>query len=525
MNATSDRSSILAVLCLLLLQAGLQVATAQVEEEQSARPTGPPRYAAVGELYQELCSACHGESLQGTPLGISLLEEELLNGSSIAEIEKSIGDGNAEKEMPAWSAVLQKEQIQSLAIYVAEQRSGYSYDDYSIASSLEIPQGLQKSEHHDFYLDVVIDGLDALPYSIAPMPDGQILLSEKKRGLSVVSAEGVQSSLIAGTPPPQLNYEAPTNPLGLDRGIGWFQDVALHPDYESNGWIYLYHGDHCESCNDVSRENGRPVSMARVVRGRLRDGQWLDEESIWSTGVENYTATTDILLGGRIAFDSSGHLFFTIGAKAGFYEPGIQDIGKPWGKIHRVMDDGRIPPDNPFVGVSGAVKSIWTIGHRTPQGLEYDAETGILWGSEHGPRGGDEVNLLTPGSNYGWPFASRGVHYDGTAVEDMLDYEFDVAEIEQPVVDMTPSPAISSFVVYRGETFPHWEGNLIVGSLKAQTLFRMKIVDNALVELENLIDGIGRIRDIEVDADGTVLLLIENAAGGKIVRLGPGEIR
>jgi glucose/arabinose dehydrogenase len=406
---------------------------------------------------------------------------------------------------------------------VAEQRSGYSYDHYSIASSLEIPQGLQESEHHDFQLDIVIDGIDPLPYSIAPMPDGNILLSEKKRGLSIVSAEGSQSAVISGTPLPYTAREAQVNPQGLERGIGWLQDVALHPDYESNGWVYLYHGDHCESCNDISRENGRPVSMARLVRGRIDDGHWVDEESIWSTGVENYTATTDILLGGRIAFDSNGHVFFSIGAKAGFYEPGIQEISKPWGKIHRVMDDGRVPRDNPFVGVSGAVKSIWTIGHRTPQGLEYDVETNRLWGSEHGPRGGDEVNLLTPGSNYGWPFVSQGVHYDGTAIENMIDFEFDVVEIERPVVDMTPSPAISSFVVYHGDEFPQWEGDLVVGSLKAQTLFRLKILNDKLVEQETLIDGIGRIRDIEVDADGTLLLLIENAAGGKILRLRPGD--
>ncbi len=509
-------------ICLLLSLAGQQVAAAEAEEE-SAPPSGPPRYEAIGELYQQLCSSCHGEQLQGTPLGVSLVEGELQNGSSIAEIRKSIGEGNPDMEMPAWSTVLQEEQIKSLAIYVAEQRSGYSYDDYKIASTLEIPQGLQKSKHHDFYLDTVIEGLDPLPFSIAPMPDGQILLSEKKLGLSMVSADGSQSPRIAGTPLPYTGKEAQVNPLGLERGIGWLQDVALHPDYDSNGWIYLYHGDHCESCNEISRENGEPVSMARLVRGRIRDGEWVDETSIWSTGVENYTAITDILLGGRIAFDDSGHVFFSIGAKAGFYEPGIQDLGKPWGKIHRVIDDGRIPPDNPFVDVSGAIKSIWTIGHRTPQGLEYDADTGSLWSSEHGPRGGDEVNLLTPGSNYGWPLTSRGVHYDGTAIEDMLDFEFDVVEFEQPVVDMTPSPAISSFVVYHGEKFPHWQGNLIVGSLKAQTLFRLSIEDNELVEQELLTDGIGRIRDLEVDSDGSILLLIENAGGGKILRLRPGN--
>lgn len=517
-------SNVLALICSLFLTPEQQIAAAQAEEEVRIPAAGPPRYEAVGELYEEACASCHGEFMQGAPLGVPLVGGELQNGSSIDEIRKSIDDGNPDKGMPAWSGVLQKEQLQSLAIYVAERRSGYDYDDYRMASSLEIPRGPQKSRHHDFYLETVADGLEPLPFSIAPMPGGRILLSEKKRGLSMVSAKGVKLPLIAGTPQPYSGKEAPVNPLGLERGIGWLQDIALHPDYEANGWVYLYHGDHCVSCNEISRQTSEPVSMAKVVRGRIRDGQWIDEELIWSTGLENYTAVTDILLGGRIAFDTGGHLFFSVGAKAGFYDRGIQDPGKPWGKIHRVFDDGRIPQDNPFVGVEGAIESIWTLGHRVPQGLEYDAHTGNMWSTEHGPRGGDEVNLLTPGGNYGWPMTSRGVHYDGRAVAGMLGIEFDMDDIEQPAVDMTPSPAISSLVVYHGEKFPHWQGNLIVGSLKAHTLFRLVVVDTILVEKEVLLEGIGRIRDVEVESDGDILLLIENASGGKILRLSPDKL-
>ena len=143
----------------------------------------------------------------------------------------------------------------------------------------------------------------------------------------------------------------------------------------------------------------------------------------------------------------------------------------------------------------------------------------ILWSTEHGARGGDEVNVIEPGENYGWPLVTSGMHYDGTSIEDRFDVDFDRGDIRMPLVDLVPSPAISSFVVYRGDEFPHWQGHLIVGSLKATKLFRFSIRDGELVEQETLMEGVGRIRDVEVDSTGKILLLIENASGGRILRL------
>jgi glucose/arabinose dehydrogenase/cytochrome c553 len=482
-----------------------------------------PRYGAIGELYQEICAACHGAALEGTPLGVPLAGADLDVGNSVEAIQAGIRNGNSDAGMPAFAEVLDADQIQALGIFVLEQRQGYTYDHYGIRAQIEIPGGVQNSDHHDFVLDTLIENLSPLPYSITPLPDGRLLLSEKKRGLSFISADGRQSEVVPGTPRIYDDSTMSNDARALDRGLGWMHEAALHPDYESNGWIYIYYGDRCESCNEISREENAPVSMAKVVRGRIRDGVWTDEETIWSSAYEHYTVGTDLSLGGRLAFDGNGHVYFSVGAKNGFYDLGIQDLDRPWGKIHRVSDDGTIPPDNPFVGVQGAIESIWTLGHRVPQGLEYDPRSESLWSTEHGARGGDEINLIERGGNYGWPLVTSGVHYDGTSIEDRFDTDFDRGEIRRPVADLIPSPAISSFVVYYGEAFPAWEGNLIVGSLKANALFRFSIVGNELLERELLIDGIGRIRDIAVDSAGEILLLIENASGGKIVRVGaPG---
>jgi glucose/arabinose dehydrogenase len=243
----------------------------------------------------------------------------------------------------------------------------------------------------------------------------------------------------------------------------------------------------------------------------------------------------DVGAGGRIAFDDQGHVFLSIGMKGSSNYGGIQDLSLPYGKIHRVNDDGSVPADNPFVVELGtsvepspgqttdAMQTIWTYGHRSPQGLEFNFLTGELWGSEMGPRGGDEVNLLLPGRNYGWPLTSKGVNYNGTAVEygTNLGIEFDINDIEQPVVDFSPSPAISSFVFYSGNAFSNWQDNIIIGSLKARELYWLVIEDDQLVYKETLIKGLARIRDIEIGADGLIYLLLENQAGGKIVRLVP----
>ncbi|MEL6190943.1 MAG: PQQ-dependent sugar dehydrogenase [Bacteroidota bacterium] len=484
--------------------------------------------------YTNHCTACHGKELEGGPQGPALIGKALTNGESVDELIQSINKGYPEKGMPAFKEALSERAIRKLAIFIAEKREGTSMANYNVAKgeegeSLKIPTQLVPTKRTSFRLQEVAAGLEPWPFSIEPMPGRNILLTEKRKGLRIISPEGKLSNYIKGTPKTYEGvYEESTTKL--IHGLGWMHDVALHPDYSENGWIYLSFGDRCKDCNEI----GGDVSMLKLIRGRISEGNWTDEEVVWETAKENYQPTPETPTGGRICFDQKGHVFLSSGARLwrnkpeGVFESiwGIQNKALPYGKIFRLNMDGSIPEDNPYVGDSESLGEIWTIGHRSPEGLEYDTLTGQLWGTEMGPRGGDEVNLLIGGENYGWPLTSKGLNYDGTSVSysKILGVDIDLETLIQPVVDLTPSPAVSSFVVYRGGLFPEWDGDLIVGSLKAATLYRFRTENGQLLERETLISDLGRIRDIEIDADGSILLLLEHIEGAKIVRMLPENI-
>lgn len=469
-------------------------------------------------LYAEQCAVCHGESFEGAPQGPALVGRALANGDTVAQLSLSIAEGFPERGMPGWSGVLNDAQIRGLAILVAEQRVGRRMIDFKVDKPLAIPTEPVASELVSFRIETVASGLDPLVFAIAPLPGGSWLVTEKVKGLSIVSPDGTRSAPIAGTPAtsgfgPTLN--------GLDYGIGWMLDVAAHPQYAENGWIYLVHGDLCAECKG---DDGPlvPKTMIRLVRGRIRDGRWVDEQVIWSVPQAFYTPVPDMAAGGRLAFSPDGYVFVSVGIKAG-EEVGIQDLATPYGKIHRVHDDGRIPADNPFVARPGAMPSIWTYGHRSPQGLAPDPRTGELWGTEMGQRGGDEVNHLRAGRNFGWPLVSNGLKYDGTPVAygEALGIRFDPNDLEPPVVDLTPSPAISSFVIYQGDAFPEWRNDLIAGSLKATELYRFVVRGDEHVHTEVLLKDLARIRDVEIGPGGAIHLLLEHGSGSRIVRLVP----
>jgi len=364
----------------------------------------------------------------------------------------------------------------------------------------------------------VAEGLDPLPFSIEPLPGGQLLLSEKRRGLSIITADGRQSGLIRGAP---KAYADSFNFVGQPMGLGWMMEVAAHPDYENNGWIYIHYGDRCSGCNALSRQSGLDVSMNKLARGRIRDGAWVDEEVLWQADYPHYTLMPEIAAGGRIAFDNKGFVYFGVGIKGPLEHIGVQDLSTPYGKIMRLHDDGRAPADNPFAGAPEAEPAIWSYGHRNPQGLEFNPVTSELWSTEMGPRGGDEINLIEPGRNYGWPLLSLGVNYDGRPVAwgDALGIEFDPADIQQPLIDFTPAPALSSFVFYQGDMFPEWNGDIIVGTLRASDLLRLTVIDHQLVHQETLLEDLVRFRDIEVGPAGEIYLLLEHDSGGRIIKL------
>jgi len=487
--------------------------------------------------YEEHCATCHGVELDGVSgMGPSLLKDETNRRQSVAELSKIIAAGSASSgasatAMPAFQDVLAPQDIRGLAIYVAERRVDRLFTDFKVDAPVTIPTGTVTTDTHAFRVEVVTDKLDPLPFSLQPLPDGRILVTEKQYGIRVVEPDGQVSALVEGTPEAyDDSFE-----LILVWGHGWLLDIALHPDYENNGWIYLHHTQRCDSCWIV------PRSFNRVVRGRLRDGRWVDEEVIWDPGPDYYSFVPDVGAGGRLAFDDKGYLYISVGIKGSSNFDGVQDLTTPIGKIHRVHDDGRVPWDNPFNGKTvanassddensasaSAYPTTWSYGHRSPQGLEYNFRTGTLWSTEMGPRGGDELNLILPGRNYGWPLYSMGLDYDGTEIEyaKWLDIQFDLNDIEQPVVDFTPAPAVSSFLFYEGNQFPHWRGNALVTSLKGSELYRVELDhDNRLVSYEVLLRHLARIRDIETGPDGNIYLLLEHADGGQILRLVPAAM-
>ena len=483
---------------------------------------GLPGVVASAEMYQENCAVCHGESLEGAPQGVPLLGE-LRHGETATDIVTSIRNGYVDSGMPSWRDNLSNSDIRNLALYITESRANIDYETFNYDAPLLITDDIISSTLHDFRLQIIVSDLDPQPFSIAPLPDGSILLTEKKYGVRLISPTGEKSDYIQGTP--QAYADTFTQLFDQEWGWGWLLDIKPHPNYADNGWIYLYYGDRCDDCNDASRAGNTTVSMTKLVRGKIADGQWVEQQTIWEANIEHYGATPDIGAGGRIAFDDQGHVFFTVGIKGQNNFEGIQDLSTPWGKIHRVNDEGGIPADNPFADRDDVYRSIYTYGHRSPQGLEFNFLTGDLWGTEHGPRGGDEVNRLIPGANFGWPLYSLGMNYDGTPVDygKQLGIAFELSDIQQPVVDLTPSPAVSSFVITTSEQFPNWRGDFLVGSLKARSLFRFDIENNELVGRETLLEGFARIRDIEVGYNGDIYLLLEHNSGSQIVRLVPAD--
>ena len=472
------------------------------------------------------CAGCHGADLQGTDTGPALVGTPLRGGDLIDDLQHSIKTAHLDFAPHDFSDELSDVDIKGLAIYVGERRLGQRFAEFQFDRAINAPAEVQDSEVHNFRLEPFATGLAPLVFSIHPLPDGSMLLTEKERGLSLISADGQQSDLLEGTPQTGSSVDI----LGIQYGSGWLLDVATHPNYQENGWVYLHY---THLCGDACGSSLMDASMNRIDRGRIRDGRWTDVETIWQAPAEFYVATPDTGAGGRIAFDDAGHLYFSVGIKSadGTSDVTAQDLAQPYGKIHRVNDDGSIPLDNPFAtanvnttGTAPPMPSIWTYGHRSPQGLEWHPVRQRAWNSEMGPRGGDELNELLPGRNYGWPYFSRGLEYSGTEVErhKLKGTEFAVSDVEQTLVDITPSPAISSFVVYSGAGFPRWQNNVLIGSLKGNSLYRMVFEGRELTHRETLIKDLARIRDIEVGYDGLVYLLLETKTGSSVLRMVPG---
>jgi len=447
--------------------------------------------AEISQTYNLLCSGCHGANLEGGQTD-SMLDDVWKHGGDDADLAKAIRDGFELQGMPGWKGELNEAQIRAMVVFIREKRAEASRRATTIAKPTD--QELVQSREHAFRLRTVVDGLDT-PWSMAFLPDGRWLVTELKGRLRVVENGRLLPEAVAGTP--QV----------LAAGQGGLMEVALHPDYSKNGWIYLAY-------SDAAPGDRKDMGLTVVVRGRIKDNRWAEEQTIYRAPYELYRPG-GVHFGCRLVFDRSGYLFFSIGERG--HKEDAQNIARPNGKIHRIHDDGRIPADNPFVGRTNALASIWTYGNRNPQGLDLHPVTGELWETEHGPRGGDELNLILKGRNYGWPVITYGIDYNGTPISDLTEK----AGMEQPVIHWTPSIAVCGIDFYEGNRFPKWKNSLFVTALAQQELRRVVLEGHRVTDQEVLFKNIGRLRDVACGPDGFLYVLLNKP--DKIVRLEPAE--
>lgn len=353
------------------------------------------------------------------------------------------------------------------------------------------------SAFHDYRVVTVTDGL-IRPWSITFLPDGELLVTEQPGRLRVVRDGELLPEPVAGLP--EVYY----------KGQGGLLDVVAHPDFADNRLLYLTY----------SKPLPGDESTTAVIRGRYQDGALRDVEEIFaakSRGRGHY--------GSRIVFDGKGHVFVTIGDRqvppAGELETHpAQLLSDHHGVVVRLAEDGSTPAGNPFVGEDRALDEIWSYGHRNAQGMTMNPETGDLWLTEHGPQGGDELNLVEAGANYGWPVVGYGVNYSsGSAIHAGTHAE----GMTQPRKVWVPSIATSGLTLYTGDAFPHWRGHLLAGGLAGQEVTLLELDGERVVREESLVKGLGRIRDVRQGPDGFVYLAIDDrgAKPSAIMRLEP----
>ncbi len=353
-----------------------------------------------------------------------------------------------------------------------------------------------------FRVATFVDGLEN-PWSMAFLPDGSMLVTERPGRLRIVQDGVLLPEPIAGTPAVRVY------------GQGGLLEVALHPDFASNQLVYLTYA----KPNADATQSTTALGRGRLEGNALTGFEELLEVDGWGPGRDHF--------GSRLVFDGNGHLFMTMGDRGLQADPAdleghpAQDLSTLRGKVLRLNEDGTVPADNPFVNTPGARPEIWSYGHRSPQGLALDPATGDLWETEHGPQGGDELNHILPGRNYGWPVIGYGVEYGGATI-----HASPVREgMEQPVEYWVPSIATSGLAIYDGDAFPEWKGSAFVGGLQGQQLVRVPLEGTTSGGKEILLDGQGRVRDIRQGPDGLIYVAIEARGGATtpILRLEPGE--
>jgi glucose/arabinose dehydrogenase len=388
------------------------------------------------------------------------------------------------------------------------------------AQSVVHPESYLQSKFHDFRVVEVARGL-INPHSMVFTPEGDLLVTERPGRMRIIrdgvllpdSVEGLPDIIALGRGARAMN--------GLEQA--GLRDVRLHPDFEENRLLYL----------SYVKPGADSLGNLAVARGRYENDRLHDVEEVFHARASGNGTERSSMWGGRLALDGRGYLYVTLGdrqwpSSGDLWAHPAQDLMNHNGATVRLHEDGRIPDDNPLVGRQDALPEIWTWGHRNAQGLAVHPETGDVWSNEHGPQGGDEINLLRSGSNYGWPVVGHGVNYrTGLAIHHGTHQD----GMDDPAYVWVPSIGVSGMIFYTGDAFPDWRGDMFVGGMSGQRLVRLRMDGQEIVREETILQDMGRIRDVQQGPDGFLYLAIdggvrwEDGPPTQILRLEPAGMR
>jgi glucose/arabinose dehydrogenase len=471
--------------------------TSQSNNSVTYVPTGTQgsRRLDIRSYYLETCAKCHGNNAEGGGGGtLSLNTKEKFDQKYDKPFYDAIQKGVPERGMEAYDNLSDAE-IWGLVVYIRELQAKALRSEFGSPTAKD---GVFKGQRADYKLETVVDTESGLktPWGIDWLPDGRYLVTSRTGKMHLFDKNG-------------KGQEVANVPASVEMNQGGLMDVAVHPDYAKNGWIYL-------AVNDPKDSRS---AMTKIVRGKLTFPNgvptWGSTQDILKLPDETYTSS-GIHFGCRIAFDGKGHVFIAIGSRGNEDQP--QLITSPYGKIYRLMDDGKIPTDNPFKENSGVLGGVWSYGHRNPQGLAFGTD-GKLYETEHAPRGGDELNEILKGENYGWNIISYGINYNGTP--HAVPWPTKDQKFRMPIFRWLPSIGASGLDSVKGNAFPQWKGDLVAGGLVGNVVDRIRVKDGKLVEREELIHGMGRVRDVACGPDGNIYIVFNQP--DKVMRLVPAK--
>ena len=445
-------------------------------------------YAQIdaASLYQQYCAQCHGADLDGG-MASSMVDGVWQFGAENSYIVRNIKHGIPHLGMPSYENSMSDDEIRAVVNYIR---------------TIEKEEGVQRPpvpetvETMDYFMaaEVFADNLE-IPWAIDFIDEQTALITERPGRLRMVKNGQLQPEPVKNTPEV------------LHEGQGGLLDVAVDPEYERNGWIYLAYSHALSEFQD-----NRPPAMTRLVRAKIIDNTWTDEEVIFEAPHETYR-TTRHHYGCRIVFDPWGYLYFAIGDRGAGSQ--AQDMTRPNGKVHRIHKDGSIPNDNPYLYNSEALETLYSLGNRNIQGMAIHPRTGKLWTTEHGPMGGDELNLIEAGKNYGWETITYGRNYNGSVITDLTH----LPGMEQPNFYWKPSIAVCGLDFYTGSLFEKWQDRLLVGALKYEEVRLLQLEDDRVIHEQVILKGAGRVRDVATGPDGAIYVVLNDP--GKVLRLTP----